>query len=78
MSDQNMTFQKRATLDPLAYTEQDVNDLMADMAELVAMNERLREALDILQSAMVAKKPIPMPFKQAIIKAGSALAQGEK
>ncbi len=30
---------------------------------LRAENERLRAALDILQAAMTAKKPIPMAFK---------------
>ncbi len=35
--------------------------------------ERLRAALDILQTAMTAKKPIPMPFKKAINEARAAL-----
>lgn len=39
--------------------------------------EALEKALDILQAAMVAKKPIPMPFKIAMNKASAALA-GEK
>lgn len=33
----------------------------------------LRAALDILQAAMTAKKPIPLAFKKAIIDARAAL-----
>jgi hypothetical protein len=36
--------------------------------------ERLREVLDILQDAMIAKKPIPMYLKQAINRARAALS----
>ena len=39
--------------------------------------ERLREALDILQAAMVEKKPIPMRLKKVILMARSALQQKE-
>lgn len=35
--------------------------------------ERLRAALDVLQAAMTAKKPIPLAFKKAIIEARAAL-----
>jgi hypothetical protein len=35
-------------------------------------------ALDILQAAMVAKKPIPMPFKIAINQARAALAPAQE
>lgn len=42
---------------------------------LIQNNMRLREALDILQAAMVEKKPIPLRFKKAILDARSALQQ---
>lgn len=41
--------------------------------EAEAENEKLRAALDILQAAMTAKKPIPLAFKKAIIEARAAL-----
>jgi hypothetical protein len=53
------------------------NDAADEIERLRAENERLRAALDILQAAMVAKKPIPMPFKIAINQARAALPKGE-
>lgn len=44
-----------------------------DCVEAADEIERLRVALDILQAAMVKKKPIPMPFKQAIVRAHAVL-----
>ena len=41
--------------------------------------ERLRRALNILQAAMTAKKPIPLFYKKAIIAASVVLSgKGEK
>ena len=37
--------------------------------------EQLEAALDILQAAMTAKKPIPMAFKKAILEARAALEE---
>ena len=36
---------------------------------------QLEAALDILQAAMTAKKPIPMAFKKAILEARAALEE---
>jgi hypothetical protein len=43
------------------------------MREAADEIERLRAALDILQAAMTAKKPIPLAFKKAIIEARATL-----
>lgn len=41
--------------------------------------ERLKIVIDILQNAMTAKLPIPMPFKKALLAAQAALrASSEK
>jgi hypothetical protein len=45
----------------------------AEIERLKAEVERKDAALNILQAAMTAKKPIPMPFKVAIIEARAAL-----
>lgn len=45
---------------------------------LTAEVERKDAALNILQAAMTAKKPIPMPFKVAIIEARAALTPAEE
>jgi hypothetical protein len=42
-----------------------------------ARNAVLTEALSILQAALTAKKPIPLPFKKAILDAQAALKGGE-
>lgn len=42
-----------------------------------AENERRRAALNILQAAMTAKKPIPMAFKKAILEARAALSASQ-
>lgn len=52
--------------------------LQAEVERLRIRETRLREALDILQAAMVAKKPILMPFKIAINQARAALGEGKK
>ena len=44
---------------------------------LRAENEKLRAALDILQAAMTAKKPIPLALKKAIIEARAALSASQ-
>ena len=44
----------------------------ADAADRIA---QLEDALDILQAAMTAKKPIPMAFKKAILEARAALEE---
>jgi DNA repair exonuclease SbcCD ATPase subunit len=48
----------------------------AEAAE--ARVKELEEALDILQAAMVEKKPISPRFKKAIIDAGAALSTAQK
>ncbi len=45
--------------------------------KVLAENEKLRAALDVLQAAMTAKKPIPLALKKAIIEARAALS-GDK
>ena len=52
-------------------------DRMDEITALRAEVERMRAALDILQAAMTAKKPIPLAFKKAIIEARAALS-GDK
>jgi sugar (pentulose or hexulose) kinase len=49
-----------------------------EIASLKAEVERKDAALNILQAAMTAKKPIPMPFKVAIIEARAALTPAEE
>ena len=44
-------------------------------AEAAHRIEQLEAALDILQAAMTAKKPIPMAFKKAILEACAALEE---
>ena len=46
-----------------------------DREEAADRIEQLEDALDILQAAMTAKKPIPMAFKKAILEARAALEE---
>ena len=55
--------------------QQYARKMETDIDALAAQNEKLRAALDILQKAMTAKKPIPMAFKKAIIEARAALGE---
>jgi regulator of replication initiation timing len=55
-----------------------IESLSDEVERLRAETERLREALDILQAAMVAKRPIPLPFKIAINQARAALGEEKK
>ena len=50
------------------------NPANAPCGEAADEIERLRAALDILQAAMIAKKPIPMQLKIAINQARAALS----
>lgn len=47
----------------------------SEIERLRAESARTQEAMDILHAAMVAKKPIPVKFKHAIIKARAALEE---
>jgi hypothetical protein len=55
----------------------DLDGYMKAANDYMRENEKLRAALDILQAAMTAKKPIPLAFKKAIIEARAALS-GDK
>ena len=52
-----------------------VKDLADLQIKAEARIEQLEAALDILQAAMTAKKPIPMAFKKAILEARAALGE---
>ena len=64
-------------LTDLATARQDNASFGPELKRLTAENEKLRAALDVLQAAMTAKKPIPLALKKAIIEARAALT-GDK
>jgi predicted HAD superfamily phosphohydrolase YqeG len=49
------------------------NHIYVSHEEAADRIEQLEKAVDILQAAMVAKKPIPLRFKKAITEARAAL-----